>query len=87
MKSALNACSLCVGPCTRTIISIAAGLTVFFWTAAGLTAVVHRYVFVPSSGLDENNIKGAFYPGAPLAPLPYCKAALTQSLLLKALYK
>ncbi len=27
------------------------------------------HVFVPSSGLDENNIKGAFYPGAPLAPL------------------
>ncbi len=30
---------------------------------------VLRHVLVPSSGLDENNIKGAFYPGAPLAPL------------------
>ncbi len=27
------------------------------------------HVFVPSSGLEENNIKGAFYPVAPLAPL------------------
>ncbi len=30
---------------------------------------VLRHVFVPSSGLEENNIKSAFYPGAPLAPL------------------
>ncbi len=30
---------------------------------------VLRHVFVPSSGLEENNIKGAFYLGAPLAPL------------------
>ncbi len=30
---------------------------------------VLRHVFVPSSGLDENNIKGTFYPGAPLAQL------------------
>ncbi len=27
------------------------------------------HIFVPSSGLGENNIKGAFYPGAPLALL------------------
>ncbi len=27
------------------------------------------HVFVPSSGLEENNIKGTFYPGAPLALL------------------
>ncbi len=26
---------------------------------------VLRHVFVPSSGLDENNIKGAFYPIVP----------------------
>ncbi len=26
-----------------------------------------RHVFVPSSGLDENDIKDAFYPGVPLA--------------------
>ncbi len=30
---------------------------------------VQRHIFVPSSGLDETNIKGAFYPGGPLAPL------------------
>ncbi len=24
---------------------------------------------MPSSGLEENNVKGAFYPGVPLAPL------------------
>ncbi len=30
---------------------------------------VLRHVFVPSSGFDENSIKGAFYLGAPLAPL------------------
>ncbi len=33
-----------------------------FWKVLG-------HVFVPSSGLDENNIKGAFYPGALLVPL------------------
>ncbi len=27
------------------------------------------HVFVPSSGLEENNVKGAFYPRVPLAPL------------------
>ncbi len=33
---------------------------------------VLRHVFVPSSGLDENDIKDAFYPGVPLAPfVPY----------------
>ncbi len=30
---------------------------------------VPLYVFVPYSGLDENNIKGAFYPEAPLGLL------------------
>ncbi len=35
------------------------------------------HVFVPSSGLDENNIKGAFYPGVALAPLYPTKDALT----------
>ncbi len=30
---------------------------------------VLRHVFVPSSGLDENNIKGTFYSEVPLAPL------------------
>ncbi len=30
---------------------------------------VLRQVLEPPSGLDENNIKGAFYPGVPLAPL------------------
>ncbi len=35
---------------------------------------VLRHIFVPSSGLEENNIKGAFYPEAPLAccTLPIC---------------
>lgn len=28
-----------------------------------------RHIFVPSNGLDEHNIKGTFYPKAPLAPL------------------
>ncbi len=30
---------------------------------------VLRHVFVPSNGLDENYIKGAFYPRVHLSPL------------------
>ncbi len=35
----------------------------------GMFWKVLSHIFVPSSGLDENNIKGAFYPGALLAQL------------------